>query len=438
MRQHSKNSLFDQIVSVGTSNADPNDIGYIRQSNSNGLFFFTIDFILSFVFYFIYNDIHIAVGLFLASILFILGSVGLNSLGFTTLSRLSTASIGSIIVAYCAFYLGEESFIAACLLLGAIFPFVYFSLKNYISILICLLIPFTIYATLVYSGYNYGPKISYSSNSILAATKIIMFLAPYLGILMNSWVAVSEREKKNEELARSKKLIESIFFALSHDLANPIQSLSLLTRNNINANNLTDEKIQSLKKATNQTIRIYNNLKDIAKTFIEGKLNIPASNCNLVDMINESIFNTLDLQKSKNIVVNFTPNTEVKNLQVLVIKDIFIFQVLTNFITNAIKFSNEGASILIDIKSIDTHYIQICIKDQGIGIEKDKINKLFDWKERTTTIGTNGEKGTGLGLPLANMFVTTFGGFLEVESVPASKYSEKLHGTEIKINLPIH
>lgn len=436
MKLNSKDSLFERLISVGTSYVDPSDKVYIRQSNSNGLFFCSIDLLLSLVFYFVYDDSHIAIGLLIAAIIFILGSIGLNSIGFTTLSRLSTASIGSLIVAYCAFYLGEESFISACLLLGAIFPFVYFSLRNYISILICLLVPFSIYAVLVYLNYDLGPKISYSSRSILTTTKIIMFLAPYLGILMNSWIAVSEHERKNEELARSKKLIESIFFALSHDLANPIQSLSLITRNNVNASNLTDDKIVSLKKATNQTIRIYNNLKDVAKTFIEGKLNAPSINCNLVEMINEAIFNTIESQKNKNVELVFNPTPEIKKLQVSVIKDIFIFQVLTNFLTNAIKFSNTGDSIHINITVLEANLIQISIKDQGVGIEKEKIKKLFDWTERTTTIGTNGEKGTGLGLPLANMFVTKFDGVLEIESFPSSKYPKNQQGTLVKIILP--
>lgn len=431
-----KSSFLGKIISLGTDHVDSEDSIYIRQVNSNGLFFFVFDLILACVFNCFYDDKHLAVGLLASGVLFLLGSVGLNALKRTTLSRLSTAAIGSFLVAYCAFYLGPDSFISASLLLGAIFPFVYFSPKNYISILICLTIPLIIYLVLVFTNYSYGPKIEYSSENIILSIKIIMFLVPYLGILLNSWVAVSEREKKNLELAKSKKLIESIFFALSHDLANPIQQMSLITRKNITVADVTDEKLKSYKNATNQMIRIFTNLKDVVKTSIDGKANIPKQNLEVQSLINEAITITEELYKAKNIEIIVTCENPNHSFKVAVIKDIFIFQVLVNLLSNAIKFSENGQQIKIYISNAADKKVKIDIKDNGVGIEKDKIKKLFDWKERTTTLGTKGEKGTGLGLPLANMFIKQLGGEIIVESVLRQNSSNSQHGTTISIILP--
>lgn len=436
MNINNSTSLLGRIISLGTNYVDSEDKIYIRQVNTNGLFFFIFDLTLATIFQFYYEDAHLAAGLLTAGILFLLGSIGLNALKLTTLSRLSTASIGSFLVAYCAFYLGPDSFIAASLLLGAIFPFVYFSLKDYVSILICLIIPFLIYLVLVFTNYNYGPKIIYSSESILIITKLLMFLVPYLGILMNSWVAVSEREKKNLELAKSKKLIESIFFALSHDLANPIQNMSLITRKNLTAADFNDDRIKSFKNATNQMIRIFNNLKDVVKTSIDGKSNIPNQVLNVNELIKEALLVTDDSQKGKNVFVTYEENKESLDLKVAVIKDIFIFQVLVNFLTNSIKFSEEGDQIQITVSKNKDNMVCINIRDHGVGIEKDKIKKLFDWKERTSTIGTKGEKGTGLGLPLANMFIKQFGGHLTVESFPKQSFPKSQQGTLFSIVLP--
>lgn len=104
--------------------------------------------------------------------------------------------------------------------------------------------------------------------------------------------------------------------------------------------------------------------------------------------------------------------------------------------TNSIKFSEEGDQIQITVSKIKDNMISINIRDHGVGIEKDKIKKLFDWKERTSTLGTKGEKGTGLGLPLANMFIKQFGGYLTVESYPKQIFPKSQQGTRFSIFLP--
>lgn len=97
--------------------------------------------------------------------------------------------------------------------------------------------------------------------------------------------------------------------------------------------------------------------------------------------------------------------------------------VIRNLISNAIKFSATGSG-KIEISA--KNYIKgkhkgmtvICIRDNGVGIQKDKQKKLFDAVENRTTPGTDNEKGTGLGLPICFEFIHRQGGNIWVESEP--------------------
>ena len=91
-----------------------------------------------------------------------------------------------------------------------------------------------------------------------------------------------------------------------------------------------------------------------------------------------------------------------------------LVQVVQNLLTNAIKFSREGDTITLFVPPGEKS--AIAVRDTGPGIEAKRLPKLFQYEEQTSTIGTAGEKGTGLGLPLCRDIMQAHGGSLEVES----------------------
>ena len=97
-----------------------------------------------------------------------------------------------------------------------------------------------------------------------------------------------------------------------------------------------------------------------------------------------------------------------------------IHTVFRNLIYNAIKFTPKGGIITIKSKSELTSQnktnIILMVKDTGIGIPKDKIEKIFDIDYDYTTPGTENEKGTGLGLILCKELIEKSGGKIWVES----------------------
>ena len=92
-----------------------------------------------------------------------------------------------------------------------------------------------------------------------------------------------------------------------------------------------------------------------------------------------------------------------------------ISTILRNLISNAIKFTNLGGKVVISAKQKQNDLI-VTISDDGIGIKKDAIKKLFHIEESFSTIGTLNEKGTGLGLILCKEFIEKHNGVVWVES----------------------
>jgi signal transduction histidine kinase len=93
-------------------------------------------------------------------------------------------------------------------------------------------------------------------------------------------------------------------------------------------------------------------------------------------------------------------------------------EVLQNLITNAIKFSSKGD--LIEFFTPTNETTVIALKDTGVGIDKQLLPDIFLSASKTTTIGTAGEKGTGLGLPICHGIIEAHDGKLTVESVKGS------------------
>jgi len=95
---------------------------------------------------------------------------------------------------------------------------------------------------------------------------------------------------------------------------------------------------------------------------------------------------------------------------------------------NSIKFTQNGGQITISSYS-DKDKIVICVEDNGVGIAKENLGKLFQIDSNYKTKGTNGERGTGLGLVICKEFVGYHKGEIWVESVPGE-------GTKFFISLP--
>ncbi|VAX15563.1 response regulator receiver modulated diguanylate cyclase/phosphodiesterase with PAS/PAC sensor(s), partial [hydrothermal vent metagenome] len=95
-----------------------------------------------------------------------------------------------------------------------------------------------------------------------------------------------------------------------------------------------------------------------------------------------------------------------------------IGEVIKNLVSNSIKFCGSGDEITVFVPSWDK--TSLAVKDSGAGIKENVIKNLFKHEEKTSSIGTAGERGTGLGLPLSYDIIKAHGGELTVESIPGA------------------
>jgi len=103
--------------------------------------------------------------------------------------------------------------------------------------------------------------------------------------------------------------------------------------------------------------------------------------------------------------------------------------VIRNLLSNAVKFTPDSGEITLDAEKTSNGYIKICIKDTGVGIKPEAIQKIYDRNTIYSTPGTNDESGTGLGLKLCKEFIELNKGNIWIESEPGK-------GTQFCFTLP--
>ncbi len=108
--------------------------------------------------------------------------------------------------------------------------------------------------------------------------------------------------------------------------------------------------------------------------------------------------------------------------------------IIGNILSNAIKFSFANQAISIKAQALSDERLQIVVSDSGQGIKKERLDAIFSSTRSTSTVGTQGEKGTGFGMPIIKMMTEKFGGTLKIESTPFQT-GVKGHGTSLTITL---
>ena len=222
-------------------------------------------------------------------------------------------------------------------------------------------------------------------------------------------------EKQKEALTKSNATKDKFFMILSHDLKNPISSFSNLAEILSSEYSVLSDRerlnfAQSLDKSSKSILKLLEDLLawSIAQT---NNLNIIKEDFILNDAIENEITTLLDFAKSKNININFTP---IKRHSIFADQEM-TSTIIRNFICNAIKFSNKDSQIDIKI-SEDEKYSTVSVKDYGIGIPDSEKSRLFSIEVKHSTLGTNNEKGSGLGLQLCKELVEKNNGYINYES----------------------
>ncbi|OUR95512.1 hypothetical protein A9Q84_16905 [Halobacteriovorax marinus] len=242
-------------------------------------------------------------------------------------------------------------------------------------------------------------------------------------------------KNKTKELTRVNAFNSALLKTVLHDLSNPI-SLIINQTKMLQKLNLENEKSKRYTDKLNLTAaKMATSINDIRTVFLKQKVDMEMDFL-LNDCFSELLDIYSDKLKEKSIplhIFNQLPeDTRIKGSRTS-----FIHSVLSNMLSNAIKFSFHGESITLQAR-LEKNKVVILLSDQGIGMSKELIDKFCKTEVNISTLGTDGEVGTGLGLHQLRFYTEEMGGTLDVESKLKSLNSHN-HGTKIKLGFtPYH
>ncbi len=235
---------------------------------------------------------------------------------------------------------------------------------------------------------------------------------------------LSEQANQLTELNQVK---DRLFSIIAHDLRGPIMNLKLLV-NMIDTGMISDLEFKAfvpeLSKKLGYTSGLLENLLYWSKSQLDGQ-KVEPTNFSIKKIVDNEIQYATHKATEKGIEI-FSSITDI----FLVYADTHMIELIVrNLISNAIKFSGNGDLISIIAEQVEGNSLKVCVKDTGTGMTNNQIENLFSIKS-VSTLGTNNEKGTGLGLQLCKDFIERNEGKLWVES-------ELGKGTKICFTVPV-
>jgi signal transduction histidine kinase len=274
--------------------------------------------------------------------------------------------------------------------------------------------------------FDYLKYPSYQTDSLIQHTLATLILAIQIyAVAELQRMHVKDLETLRSELRQRFEQNANLLRILSHDVATPL-SVAQMSVEAMDQGELFDMRRNRTITALSQLSTILNEVRDL-QAIIDGKKKAELISINIEEIIHSS----LDIFREKLDAKSLQIKIEAENCQVSADPFFLRHQVMGNLISNAIKFSNVGSSIEIRVKNLGDR-ICVSVSDHGEGIPPEILPHLFLLNHKTSRSGTQGEKGTGFGMPIMKTAVEAMQGEIQVES----KFRESnpdSHGTEFKI-----
>ncbi len=294
-----------------------------------------------------------------------------------------------------------------------------------LSLMLGVTVPIYMFTPLNNLGYQYSEDYRIRFPIIYWAFLIIAFVI---------FVRIDKVDEELEELVRradASNRSKSEFLAnMSHELRTPMNAImgmcELTMKEDIS--DAVRENNENIYHSSKNLINTINDLLDFSK-IESGRMELSCSQYRLSDVLNDVIYMTTARKGTKNISFAVVCDPDIPDL--LYGDEMRIKQVMINLLTNAIKYTNEGGFALSLTYRRESYGINliISVKDSGIGIKKEHVDKIFDVYGRVDSEKTHRIEGTGLGLPITKEIIQLMHGVITVRST----YGK---GSEFKVVIP--
>ncbi|MCX8093648.1 MAG: ATP-binding protein, partial [Candidatus Goldbacteria bacterium] len=288
--------------------------------------------------------------------------------------------------------------------------------------------------------FRNSPWLQYEQDFIASVSDMVMLAFEKWN---RKW-AEEELQTTLKELERLNKIKSDFISLVSHELRTPLTSILGYTSFMLKGiagglNSQQKEFMESIENNANHLLKLVNELIDMSR-IEKGKFSIEKQECNIVEII-EKVINDMEpiINVKKVKIKKFYENNMIK----INCDSQKIMQVINNLIDNAIKYCSKNIEINIEVKILKDikkyqeefnvksgQYILISIRDNGMGIEKENLKKIFNMFTQLENIDTRKHSGVGLGLYIAQQIIKQHDGLIWAESEGIGR------GTTFNILLP--
>jgi len=244
-------------------------------------------------------------------------------------------------------------------------------------------------------------------------------------------VTMQKKLNKARERAEQASIAKSDFLTnMSHEIRTPMTGMlgfiERLIKDETDAERL--KKLQVVENSGQTLLEIINDILDFSK-IENGKIELESFPFNIGQLFENSLDTFSSLSSTKNISLHKMID---ENLPASILGDqTRLKQVVFNLMSNAIKFTSDGGKITLHVRyHKETQSIYIAVIDNGVGIAKDNLEKIFEAFSQEDVSTTRKFGGTGLGLSISSHLVRLMGSELKVESVVSK-------GSKFYFELPI-
>lgn len=258
--------------------------------------------------------------------------------------------------------------------------------------------------------------------------EILVFVSEQIALAIDKKRNDEKLKKYSDELKELVASKDKFFSIVAHDLKSPFTAL--LGYSEVMANEYSEMSIDELGEFANNMNDVAKKTYSLLENLLEwsriqtGRMKFNPENLVLFRISQQVVDLFVDNAKKKGVLLRNRSNPSHE----IFADSNMIFTILRNLVSNAIKFTREGDEVMFLSREEDEH-IEICVKDTGVGMSAIDLDKLFRIDVHHSEIGTEKEKGTGLGLILCKELVEKNGGKIWVES----KINE---GSELYFTIP--
>jgi signal transduction histidine kinase len=242
--------------------------------------------------------------------------------------------------------------------------------------------------------------------------KMIIFVFGFFVIGVVFYLSFHNSVQKHKLLMLNShlELGHVLISSLTHDIANPLFSLTLIFKKSLSSGtpiaDIDKERISTSLKAIQDMLDMGRRIQGVRL----GSNELKASRVDLKAALSTALELTTELVNSKGIKINFPESKD----QIFVHAELksLSHNVIPNILTNAVKFSQTNGEIFIFVEQ-DAERVHVHFEDEGLGLSSAELHNTA-WKVQNSKLGTNGEKGSGLGLLQVSYFMQFYGGTFSI------------------------